>query len=314
MYAGETDAKRVVRYQLYRRVNDLLPGPLKETGAVLALAGPRTGELGCLRHLLGVKSTQVTLAESDPAHYKGLAFAKRRWRGVRTYFGNIAEPLHKLQQPVSFLHLDMMGYLKNTDERLLRLAGHHVGPGGIVAYTFSRGREHPAHQISKHLRAHGARWKRIRDTEGHKRKESAAVTVQKDAQRVQVYCSRIQQLLGGPQWELIFLLRYSGHRVPMCVVAFQNAPRDIRTTQWQKAYEWIPTEGARGETVTKVGADEKLRAAALDLMYQQKTSQEIAAILNVPMGTVAAWRAHLTRGTYDMEDVVTTTTKQKGRL
>ena len=53
--------------------------------------------------------------------------------------------------------------------------------------------------------------------------------------------------------------------------------------------------------MTKTKTDEQLRRQAVTLREKGKDSLDVAQKLKVPRGTVSAWFAHHTRGTYDDE-------------
>jgi DNA-binding NarL/FixJ family response regulator len=56
--------------------------------------------------------------------------------------------------------------------------------------------------------------------------------------------------------------------------------------------------------------EQALKELAIEMIEKGTESFEIAAALEVSNGTVAAWRAHLTRGTYD-EGIHPRTRKKK---
>lgn len=280
-YLGESDAKRLARLMLYQRVAELQPSIPKSRQHVLTLCGPQPAEIGCLRYLHELAPSQVTLVDTNP---KGLEEAHTAWPGVNTHHGPIDEALDHTKRGVSFMNLDFMGYVNDDRLATVSKASKYMLPGGIVSYTFFRGREAPG-------KAH---WNQVLETPTTREGSSLPAL---DEKRFVYNCKALQENL-GPTYEPIFMLRYDArHEVkhsrhsPMGVLALQNVDSggaQMRATQ--------SMAGIKNGRLDK--PDTWLRYKALALIHLGKTAREVEAMINVPVGTIAAWKAHETRGTY----------------
>lgn len=268
-YIGETDAKRLARWQLYNRVNALQPAGVRKDSVAVVLAGPEAGEIGTLRHLLKYTPQQVLFVDVDKT---GLEVAKRRWRGVRTYHGDVVDALRQLEQPISFLNLDFMGQVNEARVEAFRAAAPWLVPGAVVSYTFFRGREMPGQGIwNDVLRVPVTREDR---------------PLQLDEQRFVGYSQKILSALPGDCWVPVFMLRYTalhelvGRQAPMGVLAFQHAPPVIRTAAWRKALADKSYEGAAGTALDSSKLRPQLYSAELDMRRAGNSKAYVNAVLN----------------------------------
>lgn len=300
-YIGETDAKRIARAQLYRRIASLQAPAERREGMAVVLAGPDAGEVGCLKHVLRVRPWQVLFV--DNRETEGLAKARRQWPGVHTYCGDILDALQNLQAPLFFANLDFMGYLNDHRRRTVEAAGRLLKARGVLSYTFFRGREAPGR----------GNWDALRSIRTHRRRarignQSARDMPTWDERRMIGYTQEIQSLMGGTQAEPIFMLRYDSksaerkeRHAPMAVLAFQHMPAGLRTAEWEAALSTTPNEGSRGGSLPRKHLDEALRNQALAYLHEGWNCKEVAELMTLPVGTIMAWKAHETRGTYEGE-------------
>lgn len=294
VYIGETDAKRVARLQLYLRIQQLQSEEVRKRGMVVVLAGPEAGEVGCLRYLLNLDPRQVLFVDTDK---NGLRVARSRWPGVATFNGDLLDAIQALKAPLAFANLDFTGVMKKKERRIVEEAALCTMKGGFISYTYFTGREMPGRSNFNEI----VKVPAIREALPSHFKKNRLVM---DEKRTVWYMSELMRLL-GPTFDPAFFLRYDARHEakysrhsPMGVMAFQNAPHSIRTRTWETLMKSGTHEGSTNGKLDTATVKGRLRSKAIALAFKGKTSKEIAEILNVKAGTVAAWLANETRGTY----------------
>jgi hypothetical protein len=301
-YLGETDHKRIVRYQAMRRAQELWKITGVPKGWAITLAGPKAGDIGCLRDMLGFSAAQTLFV--DYKSLLGLQRAQQKWKGVSTYYGDVADAVD-LFHPIALLNLDFCGRLNSDVMRIAKRAAPYLSPGAMVFYTFFRGREYDGRGLWDELSTIPT--VRTIHSVGGYRELQRQRQLFLDEKRVVGYCLKLQAYLGG-ELEPVFLLRYdsrqedaSARHSPMGVLGFQKVPRGMLTPAWRKAVANAMSEGSVGGILTVKDVWDKVRHAAIVLRNEGREASEIASILNVTIGTVSAWFAHDTRGTYNQK-------------
>jgi hypothetical protein len=276
-YLGETDSKRVARLHTFKRVAATLKYLPLPQGRVITLAGKNPGDIGCFRDLLKIAPERVLYVENDPDHRIGLKRAKQRWPGVETYYGDVRDVLRSGKETISLFNADFMGMLKEKDRSIFQLAAHRMVKGSVLAYTFYRGREMEGKGMYGHLLA------RRSDQTGDDSRDSA---------RFHLYGSTVQSLLGGPAFKVISSVKYDARdpgkhsrHSPMGTIGFRRMP--------SQSHEVEVLE------VTDQNSWSRLVDCVLNLIWKGLSTAKIASILNITEESVAAFRAHNTRGTYN---------------
>lgn len=282
VYLGETDAKRLARLAVYRRVEELQPISCREEHSAIVLSGPEACEVGCLRYLLKMDAESAYFA--DIKEKKGLQRAQRTWTGVNTHHGDVQELFGHVPK-AAFINLDFCGYLSPERELIVQRMAPHVAEWGLVFYTFYRGRES--------LGSTG--WKVLQ--------EGAKNATSLDGKRLLGTASFLQQRLGSG-FVPVFALRYSAlqklengyHRVgPMAILGFQKVPKGFeRNKHWLRMLESPSPYGGYIPGDERL-LQEHLRVEALELRRRDLSSHEVASILSLNQGKVAAWFANQTR-------------------
>lgn len=271
-YIKETDGKRIARLlqyklMLYRRIS-----PFSKS---LVLCGPEAGEAGCLKHLLNIEAQEAFFA--DWREQTGLKRASNQWAGVRCHYGDVKDVLES-EKDFSFINLDLMGHFQESTRKLVALAGHRILPWGFFFYTFFRGREW------------GWRRRELMEMQGDSLDENRLVKNSVE----------ITKALGS-KFEPVFSLLYQSNEPgrtirhsTMGVLGFQRTggAHLIKLPMWN---EGCSTGMLTGEPV---GLRKRVSFEAVGLRSGGLRSKQISEVLNVESGTVAAWLAHSTRGTY----------------
>ncbi len=279
-YSGDTDAKRLSRLAVYRRIEELQPKESRN-GLAIVLAGPEAGEIGCLRDFLKMDGPSVVFVDKEP---KGLVKVARDWPEALTFFSdmkNVQKHLIGTSNAISLINFDFCGYVTDANEKLVRNISHQVVDWGMVFTTFFRGRE----------------------TFGNMERVQKAKATTLDGKRFVSTAQTLQKVL-GPSFLPVFSLRYTGNQRigpgkakhgAMGILGFQRVPKGFqRNTHWMRMLESPSPYGGI------IPSDERLleahlRVEALNLRKRGLGSKEVAAILNMNPGSVAAWFAMQSR-------------------
>lgn len=140
-YAGESDGKKLARFHMFqqviRSVLDFDERFSEPQGAIVSLCGPDASEAPMFGRIGG-----GLLVDVNPA-----GFARAQALGVETYHGTMVDALEMLRargERVAFAHMDFMGHPNEHVESSFRALRRVLSIGGVVAFTFLRGREHPS--------------------------------------------------------------------------------------------------------------------------------------------------------------------------
>ncbi len=287
----DTDAKRLTRFFLYRRVKHLWQATGNPGGHALVLAGDEASEIGCLRDYLSLHPDFTHFVDVDAV---GLEVVRKQWKKAQTFHGTIENAIDAVQGEIGFLNLDFCGYLNQKVVASIESASHKIAVKGIVSYTFTRDRESATtpnwdrvEEIAKKAMANDPRYRSIT-------KDSPEWM---DAVRFVGYSSALKSML-GKSFEVVFMLRYRAESSRnMGVIALQNIPPAQRTPAWRKEMATYRSYEEKIGSILNVDLRSKLRDIAMELTDVMKPTA-VADILHLPRSTMAAWQAHKTRGTY----------------
>ena len=135
-YPGEADTKKATRVLIHEIARDLWQVSHRPAGIAVGLAGDGAMDVGCLLHLLHFQARDILMVDNriDPA------WAGERY-GVRTSGKDLHLALRESGEPISFALLDFMGHMSRITELAILEVGKRLPPGGILFFTFKRGRE-----------------------------------------------------------------------------------------------------------------------------------------------------------------------------
>ena len=295
----DTDAKRLARFYLYRKVRRLWAAGVRPEGSAVVLAGSEASEIGCLRHYLSLPPNLVHFVDlKDDA---GLKVVKAKWKDAQTFHGNVKDAIESLRQDLAFVNFDFCGYMKDDYLEGIDAAAWKMAHGGVVAYTFSRDRENGmtpnwelVQETAKRIMASKATTERLRLPEG-----AEGLDVVRFLGYSEILRSRL-----GKNFEVVFRLRYRGGSNggrSMGMIALQNMPPHKRTPSWRKEHARVGSTDERVGSIIDLEIRAKLRDIAMELT-DTKPAKEVACILHLPSPTLAAWQAHKTRGTYRRQE------------
>lgn len=290
-YLGETDAKRVARFQMATFIKKLsMISPLPK-GRVVTLCGNIAGDVGCFKHILKFKPEDVIFVERNRDHRHGLTRAKKLWPGVETYFGNVEDVLKP--GTISFFNADCMGRFTyhSPTFSVLQAAAAGMMKDGALSFTYFRSRdqknEKPFGNSMVLKKNPGESWDELA-----KRRQNA---------RAAMYAMAVMKMLGFNS-TLVKAMSYDSRHSPgaerhspMGMLLFKNTPFfkiSLHPVRWWEevlnSYH-IPTDSTA----------EKLRNAVVSLIHRGHDTHTIAEIFNLDEPRIRAWRAHETRGTYN---------------
>ena len=180
-----------------------------------------------------------------------------------------------------------------------------VAPAGIVAYTFLRGRENQfVPRWLEIIQRAEAAFKAAPQLAAHL--PPRLVEERLEVIRFWGYLGLIQERL-GLHFQPIYYIRYASHDPgkksysPMATLMVQNTIGIKNQKAWKEECRKFRFEEEQKQYIPfrrEISDRHFFREIALDLAGIMN-SREIGEFLRIPQGTVAAWIAHLTRGTYD---------------
>lgn len=292
-YAGESRGKQAARVMMYMTVGAwwMRCGVDRDKAAAVVVAGPDAHEVNCLRWCLGLRPENVTFVDTDA---RGLREAERKWPGVRTFHGK----LHNVPIPngLRFCNVDLMGHFNSDADLALR----HVGPalrkrGGVATFTYLRGREFRETPRLAHMRFAAAALRdalRTRPPPKDWREDGYRELVRGALGDATLWSRRPLQDIHG--FDLGSWAYHSG-RSPMGVVGvgFDSRFHATGSGAWY-AQDFRRCDFRRGR-----GADTLAVLEVADLFRKMGRGDDLPAwLMGIPKGTLAAWRAHRTMGTY----------------
>lgn len=286
-YCGETDGKRIARAWMYRDIaghcrDRLLNGfDSLPDGIAVVLCGPVAADVKILINVFGWKPANILAIDLIK---ENLSVASAL--GARTFHGDVTDVLRTLDEPIAFLNLDLMGRLSASTSALVASARRLMSADSIVSVTFMRGRERREEldRIS--------RW-----SKGNEIETSQPGKFNRDYAMLRL----LFKVLSPDEWDPMSAVQYQS-TCPMSVVAVRRRParnweefpfrfRSVRPGA--SVREYMLRILAMGPSEEERAIAEAVGADAYDFVRESWTD-----LLNLSPATVAAWRAHATRGTY----------------
>lgn len=258
-YAGETVAKKLERYFFWSCVQESL-GERFYDGHYLGLSSEEAGDASVLQGL-GITPSRIVLSEMD---VKACATARKKFPLVSIYNEDVLNTVKRFAKGhFSAMFLDYCG---NASEELLRrterVVAHGLAKDGLLGLAVQIGREQSTRELIL----------KRRGNENRDSKDSFLARADFLTHELGKRCG-IYPLM---------LLRYCGkgsdlRGQPMCVFL---GSRDKSNTPSHMMFDPEPGE---------------IQRISVELAND---GQDAGLLLNVSRGTIAAWRAHVTRGTY----------------
>lgn len=282
-YAGDSIRKKYARGMCYlsaaTRVQRL------GNATVVALAGDEGADASIVRALRITTNPQKMLIVD--IEKKGLDAARLRWPGIQTFHGWLHEA--PLPNVVDLAVLDFCGSLDNHGVRAgISAFRGKLHPGAVVMVTICYGRD---------AKSDAMKWAAAREEEHGKKARIIG--------RMEWAHEIISGLLGiktvnylkshwrkgmkesTPLTHMVDFKHYTGHRMPMLAMV-------IQVGRWGMFHRRAVTTNCRFGDAKTAGKSQILSLART----AEETGVSAADLLNVSAGTIAAWKAHETRGTY----------------
>jgi hypothetical protein len=295
-YRGETTPKTIARFIRDSRISRLWELSKKPEGLAIVLAGKRNRDIGGLKRILRFDPKDVLFVDNE--HKEGLSYVEREWPGVKTYYGDVLAVLKDVSTPIAFANLDFTGHISDHHLKVLNQLGPLLADGGVVSYTFFRGREQGHESMLQDMLSVPS----MRPLPAGQNTDERRPAL--DERRFIGYAKKIKAALGR-NMHPIFLIRYDGRHPdangashPMGILAFQKLKPQEATKTWLHEVaksNYLPQLHRK----TKNEVREYLRICSIRLFHEGLRSNAIGEILDTKPTTVAAWLAHETRGTYE---------------
>lgn len=313
-YRGETDAKRVARLILADSIRQQLGGVAIRGSKAICLAGDG-GDARMLR-AMGMPVGDIVCVDRDE---DALSKVSKLVPGADFRLGDIRPVIGSLEDDsVCCALLDFCGHITRGVRSAVRLMSRKLQIPGLLSVTYLRGRETlntPGIREGKAFWERGERGDLLRPNERMQAYRetfgmqiAAIITKHRNAAET-IYVQgpvfrdtvavRVHRYGQGPStplhpskchgvdgswWldERDLILYHSGHS-PMCIVTLALS-RKRPPSRWNAVI-------VRTEAVEREPRLWALRNADME-------AHRVADYLNLPVGTISAWRAHETRGTY----------------
>lgn len=288
-YAGESLAKKIARVKLYLDISQHLPRD--GTSRVVGLAGPEANDVSLCEAFNIAHPSRICLADLDE---EAVTVAKAR--GATTFHG----PMHQMPhpEPVDLAVFDWCGYADST-HAISAYRAFKYRVGSVICVTFARGREQTDSAPQEHLRDNAKI--NMPTTLDNARKVVAAKTISSALGIPILFWAQDSSAHSikdsAPILHLVSILDYQGHSMPMGMVALKISRKYEFMRRCRKGNDVSRSEKISWHPPVKKNADvlECLRIAD----YLEEEGIDPAKALAVSPGTLAAWRAHRTMGTYE---------------
>ena len=306
-YKGDSTSKKLARLMLWLAVKKHL-GPKFLTSKLLCLASREGGDISVLLGL-GVDPGNILPVERKSDDAK---ICQERWPDVKVICDDAFNVAEKRAQDLGAAFFDFCGPLDAKPAEALALLARRMRSGSVLAFAGLRSREK-----NVVIKAYQRRARNREELHFSVNPEFWQTQNVKpgdfDCARVRAVQEHVMRKLWGARVapNLIALLNYQSNTensrgVPMTIGALKLTRHvGLTETQFKKiglALEIQATEGPLSEGFSFFGdygssgdCEDRERALAL---CRFMTSKKAAALLNVSTGTIAAWKANQTRGTY----------------
>lgn len=333
-YAGESLAKKVARVRLYLRAKRLLDAAGVECKTVFIMPGPEAAEVGCLRHIL--KPERILAVDRDPEAIEALL--KKTGDDpfeITSWTSELSKAV--LEERYQFANFDLMSNLNGRPGELLSDFMGYLAPGGVAAVTYLRAREigtmHERVDSAKlafrvldlpremkRLFAADPRawvvynevvdayfWKAVEFSDPDKTRQKIGYDWRKPSHH-QVLADMMRNDLAKlniVNFIPVATYNYRAEVSPMGVMMVQGI-HGKPTDRWIRERMGKVTNCPLFERrlIASVVKKKPMRDIINEVDHLESMGFEhraIAEILNVKFGTLSAWRAHETMGTYVKE-------------
>ena len=269
-YPGDSDAKRIARMAVYERVGSMQPIE-ERRGAAVVLAGTEASEIGLLKEYLRWDANQCWFVDNH--NKEGLNRVHRKWPKAKTLFGDVKYVVSGVKS-ISFLNLDIMGYIGQDEVDILTEARPNIEDWGMVFCSFYRGRERKGTPVRSFL-------------------DSTNLPTLEESRRAG-YTDLVRKTLGY-EFAPIFSMTYTASRgrgtgssSAMGILGFQKMPiRGVKSRWFMKNVLPPMFDGSiPNDAKTQVSY---IRAEAFRLYRTGFSTKQIAEMFNTHASTVASW-------------------------
>jgi hypothetical protein len=299
-YKGESPGKKLARARTWSVISLHLGSRLRSGGKIAVLASREGGDVATLLGL-GVPASSIVAIDRDA---EAAAACQARWPAVDVRVGDAFEIAEKMGGKCVVAFFDLCGPLDGIACAGFTRVARRLPRDAILAVAGMRGRERNivVKRYAEQARKRESRAVVAHRARGHDIEDSAGM----DLYRVRAVQDHLKRSLAGVRVGPVCLtvVNYQSsnsdsHGVPMTIGVFELRRGDLIERHDDFARRMI---GAEWEAVQKYGVgdfgrctDADVRAAALSMRLN---TQEVALALNINPGTVAAWKAHASRGSY----------------
>jgi hypothetical protein len=334
-YAGESIAKKVVRARTYLRAKEMLHAAGRTDNlTVVVLPGPDAAEVGCLRHILKPKHIFAVdrdqscvdhfFDKSDPMLDDDYEILTQGYTGELEDFNP--------ECGIDFANLDLMGNINGDPGETASLVTNWLNMWGVASITYLRGREkgeirdYVTNTPKGLLTSRMTRQTRRRWGPDPIRSSAIFGSLQRGMHRRLVEGTALKyglednfrdpKILDWAAAESALYLRDRDgiHFTPIASYSYQaNTPMGVLVAQlinekkersgWEKLLNGkankfgIKDRRLISGAIPKDPMVELLREADF-LAKEGYSTSAVADIFDVSTGTMAAWKAHRTMGTY----------------
>lgn len=314
-YKGESPSKKMARLGYWRAVRKFLGGRFTKTKHVV-LASREGGDIGVLVGL-GVPKENIIAVDQVESAAQACA---QKWPGVEVIFGDVADVVEARAKEVGSVFLDFCGPISTTTVQVGRKILRALRYDSIFGIALLKGREHGEIEINDEGRM-SRRARRAANAMRRRGGEGAAEanmmtwsTVGKVATREILDGASDESHLGGYSRAKAFLAalhaakhdQWSGVTRAHFIIDYQSVTKEsrgvpmtialcLKERHTAEAYQRHKHE--YGYAPMRKFTDEMVRAFAVS----PSAGPTPHLLLNIDRATIAAWKAHATRGTYDGE-------------
>ena len=320
-YKGESPSKKVARYSHWRDVRRWMGADAFVHGHFLFLASREGGDASVLR-AMGVPDSRMVAVERDVS---AAQIFSARFPGITLCVGDVADVAESKTMRdwgISAAFLDFCAPLNRETFETVRRVCNTLQLNTTLSVGLLRGRESDSAAIQplsgmsrqsrrlwqsmqranmkRYARTHGTELRDVtngKSTSGRRLVGAAPRTGAIDESR----SSAIHQaLIVNPENRLVELARVINYQ--SVTDGSRGVPMSISMFLRRRGFD----EFADGFDAIKIPVfdDDSMRKMVIEgriFLSDEWDASLIPALLNIPAGTAAAWRAHSTRGTYGAE-------------
>ncbi len=280
-YKGASDQKRIARSYLWDVATKKTDGPY------LVLASREGGDISA-GLAWGAKQSEFTAVDSCP---DAAASCAARWPDATVRVGDVRQ---YIDDRFNFIHLDFCCNLEPVVFDCLRLCTPRIGR--VLAVTTLKGREMdkeiPPVFLNRQQRR-ALKSARVPELRGRVKDKlrSWEAECNADGRRSNLLWRYLLDAHTNSPFRYIAteVVPYQSDRSPMLTVVFE-------VVSWKEAQRLSRGMSSTGRSIATVrGVKETIKSYAL---RAEHAGVDAALALDLPRSTIAAWKAHETRGTY----------------